>query len=345
MFNLEDYTYKPKPIFETENNSVVICSTREGDIEVRECIRFSLNHKLHGDIYSENLSTVRTDIDIEGIGVTRKDRISSLLVSTKDLVENEQAVESVDGHTTRRVGYVALKKMLIGKIEKVNDPLPPETIKAIIAAFMKANGYKLSSDEQAVLFFNRHHLDTSLDDLFFDLKGTDWYLFIKKGKISLITKNANLFKPQTLKVSKLKDNKELNSLSVIEKVNQKCVLNVYTQRRMLNTRFNFDNDKLNVSVKAVNPMHKNSPINYFLLNLRGDFDIIEREILEIQKKNVDSNTTIMDHTLLELMRTQIRRNDRGFDILNAKDVLFATEKENEYYRRKQWDNSTAKIRN
>lgn len=346
LFNLEDFLEKPKEISDEEGGSVVICSTREGNIEIRQCIRFSLTHRLHGDIYSENLADTRTDMDLmEGLGDSLESKIASFEQVTNDLVREEQAVESVDGNTSRRVGYIALKKIIDGKIEDLEKPLSTTLAKKIITAFLKANGYKLSPDETGVSFFNRKHFEESYEDLFFDLKGTDWYLFIKRGKISLIAKDPSLFKPEDFKVSKLKENKELKDLSVIEKVNQKCVLNVYTQKRMLNTRFNFDNDKLNVSVKALKPVHKNSPTNYFQLNLRSDFDVIEREVLQIQKKQAVETASIMDHTLLELLRTQMRRNDRSFDILTAKDVLLATEKENEYYRRRKWDNSTERMRN
>lgn len=314
---------------------MVICSTREGDIEIRECFRFSKLHRLHSDIYSANLADSRTDIDsLEGFGGSRKAKIDTLSYSTNDLTEREQAIETVNGQIMTRVGYTALKKIERGQIEKIDEPLPPELIKTVIAAFLKSNGYKLSPDNQSFLYFQRKDFEEAVD-LFFDLKGTDWYLHVKSGRISLIAKKSELFKAKDLKVSKLKENKELKELSVIEKVNQKCVLNVYTQQRLLNTRFNFDNDKLNVSVKAINPSHRLNPTNYYQMNLRGDYDVIEREILPIQKKQLEETATIVDYTQLEALRVQMRRNDRDYDIQMAKDVMFATEKENEKYRRQK----------
>lgn len=112
---------------------------------------------------------------------------------------------------------------------------------------------------------------------------------------------------------------------------------------MLNTRFNFDNDKLNLYVKALKPTHKQNPTNYYQMNLRGDFDVIEREILQIQKKELDEKATVMDYTALETLRAQMRRNDRDYEISVARDVLFATEKENEHYRREKWDLSTQRM--
>lgn len=104
---------------------------------------------------------------------------------------------------------------------------------------------------------------------------------------------------------------------------------------MLNTRFNFDNDKLNLYVKALTPTHKNNPTNYYQMNMRGDFDVIEREILQIQKKELDEKASIMDYTALETLRAQMRRDDREYDISVARDVMLATEKENERYRRQK----------
>lgn len=152
-----------------------------------------------------------------------------------------------------------------------------------------------------------------------------------------------MFKPESDTINKLRSNDHLKGLSVVEKVNQRCVLNVYTQQRLLNTRFNFDNDKLNISVKALKPSHKNNPTNYYQMNLRGDFDVIEREILQIQKKQLDEQASIVDYTALETLRAQMRRNDRDYEISMAKDVLFATEKENESYRRQKWDLSTQRM--
>lgn len=160
----------------------------------------------------------------------------------------------------------------------------------------------------------------------------------------MIAKRPDLFRAKDFKVSKLKANDELKALGVVQKVNQKCVLNVYTHQRLLNTRFNFDNDKLNVSVKAIKPTHKMNPTNYYQMNLRGDFDVIEREILTIQKKQLEETATIVDYTQLESLRAQMRRNDRDYDISMAKDVMFATEKENEQYRRKKWDLDADRMR-
>lgn len=343
LFALEDYVRDPQSISTTDTNSVVICSTREGDVEIREAIRFSLDHKLHDDIYSANLSDTRTDIDgIEGFGDSRESKISNLTYSTNDLQINEQAVESVNGHVGRRVGYMALKKVHDGKIEKLNEPLPNGAVVKIIAAFLRANGYKLSHDNQAVLYYERKDFNEATD-LFFDLKGTEWYAHVKAGKITLIAKRANLFRSEEVKVNNLKENDHLRGLSVVEKINQRCVLNVYTQQRMLNTRFNFNNDKLNLSVKALTPTHKNNPTNYYQMNLRGDFDVIEREILQIQKKELDEQASIIDYTALETLRAQMRRDDRDYDISVARDVLYATEKENEHYRRQKWDLSTQRM--
>lgn len=173
LFSLEDYVKQPESISPVDTNSVVICSTREGDIEIRECIKFSLNHKLHDDIYSANLADTRTDIDsIEGFSGSRESKIANLSYSTNDLVLNEQAVESVNGHVGRKVGYMALKKMQSGSIEKLNEPLPNDAITRIIASFLRANGYKLSHDNQAVLYYERKDFNEATD-LFFDLKGTD----------------------------------------------------------------------------------------------------------------------------------------------------------------------------
>lgn len=314
---------------------MVICSTREGNLEIRQCFTFSKIHRLHSDIYSQNLADIRTDIDsLEGFGGSRESKLDTLGYSTDDLVEREQAVESVSGQTSRRVGYIALKQMPRGQIEKVEDPLRPEQIKEILAAFLKSNGYKLSPDNQSVLYFHRKDFDEAVD-LFFDLKGTDWYLHVKSGRLSLIAKKPELFRGKDLKVSKLKTDEALKGLSVVEKVNQKCVLNVYTHQRLLNTRFNFDNDKLNVSVAAIKPSHKKNPTNYYQINLRGDYDVIERDIITVQKKELDETATIVDYTQLEALRVQMRRNDRDYDIRMAKDIMFATEKENEEYRRKK----------
>lgn len=152
---------------------MVICSTREGNVEVRECIRFSKVHRLHSDIYSANLADTRTDIDgLEGFGGSREAKIATLSYSTNDLTEREQAVESVNGQTSTRVGYMVLKQMQRGTIERLDQPLPPESVKAIIAAFLKSNGYKLSPDNQSVLYFERKDFNEAID-LFFDLKGTD----------------------------------------------------------------------------------------------------------------------------------------------------------------------------
>lgn len=152
---------------------MVICSNREGDIEIRQCIKFSRIHRLHSDIYSANLADTRTDIDgLEGFGGSREAKLATLSYSTNDLTQREQAIETVNGQTMARVGYMALKKMDRGTIEKIEEPLAPELTKAIIAAFLKSNGYKLSPDNQSVLYFQRKDFDEAVD-LFFDLKGTD----------------------------------------------------------------------------------------------------------------------------------------------------------------------------
>lgn len=173
LFSLEDYVREPQSISPTDTNSVVICNTREGDIEIRECIRFSVEHRLHGDIYSANLADTRTDIDgMEGFGGSREAKIANLTYSTNDVVIDEQAVESVNGHVGRRVGYMALKRVDRGRIEKLDEQLPNDAITRIIATFLRANGYKLSHDNQAVLYYERKDF-SSAEDLFFDLKGTD----------------------------------------------------------------------------------------------------------------------------------------------------------------------------
>lgn len=159
----------------------------------------------------------------------------------------------------------------------------------------------------------------------------------------MIAKTAKPFKPKEIKISKLKESPKLRAISVLEKVNQRCVLNIYTHQRLLNTRFNFDNDKLNVSVKAVKPVHKKNPTNYFYINLRGDYDVIEREILSIQKKELEESASIVDYAQLESLRAQMRRNDRDYEIAMARDVLYATEKENEHYRRAKWDLDTDRL--
>lgn len=173
LFNLEDFVKQPREIQDSDTNSVVICSTREGKIEIRSCIRFSRIHKLHDDIYSENLADTRVDIDsLEGFAGSKEAKLAYLGYSTNDLMDNEQAVESVDGHTSRRVGYIALKKTDYGVIEKLDEPLGDDKVNKIIASFLKANGYKLSPDNQSVLYYERSDFEAATD-LFFDLKGTD----------------------------------------------------------------------------------------------------------------------------------------------------------------------------
>lgn len=173
LFTLEDYFKLPQPIEESDNNSVVICSTREGGLEVRQCIRFSKVHKLHSDIYSENLADSRTDIDdLEGYGGSREVKLNALSIRTNDLVEREQAIETVNGATSQTVRYMVLKQMDGGKIEKDEETLKHDLLKKVIAAFLKSNGYKVSHDGEAVLYYERKDLDGP-EDAFFDLVGTE----------------------------------------------------------------------------------------------------------------------------------------------------------------------------
>lgn len=67
---------------------------------------------------------------------------------------------------------MALKKMDYGAIEKIDEPLGDDKVNKIIASFLKANGYKLSPDNQSVLYYERSDFEAATD-LFFDLKGTD----------------------------------------------------------------------------------------------------------------------------------------------------------------------------
>lgn len=173
LFNLEDYVKRPGRILDSDTNSSVICSTREGDIEIRECVRFSFTHRLHDDIYSANLADIRTDIDdLEGFGGSVEAKIANLSYSTNDLLLDEQAVDNVNGHVSRRVGYLALKKVLNGKIEDPNKALDDSMVRKIISSFLRSNGYKLSPDNESVLYFKRTDFDAA-DDKFFDLVGTD----------------------------------------------------------------------------------------------------------------------------------------------------------------------------
>lgn len=130
-------------------------------------------HKLHSDIYSENLADSRTDIDdLEGYGGSREVKLNTLSIRTNDLVEREQAIETVNGSTSRTVRYMVLKKMEGGKIEKNEETLKNDLVKKVIGAFLKSNEYNVAPDGETVAYYERKDLEGP-EDIFFDLVGTE----------------------------------------------------------------------------------------------------------------------------------------------------------------------------
>lgn len=346
LFLIEDFLSRPKEIQSKKYNTSVICTTREGKFEVRQLLTFSQFHELHSGLYSPSLAESTTQIHNSSFfGGDNKSYKNYLESIASDVIEDEQIVMNVDGKRTQQVNYFLLKKLNYHEELNPDSDLNSIQIKALVGAFLKGNGYRVSPDDSAFLFYEIDDLSGSID-LFFDLKGTDWYLHMKQGRISLIAKKPYLFEKIDTKISVMKDSDDLKALSLlstVEKINQKCVLNIYSHQRLLNTKFTFSDDKFAISVNSIKPTHKKNPTAFYCVNLKTDWDVIEKEIVEVQKTELEETAAITDYVQLENLRVNMRRADRTFEISTARDVVFATEKENESYRRRQWDLSTQKL--
>lgn len=328
-------------------NQIVICNNEEGKFEIRTLQSFSLVHKLHGGVYSERLAEVKTDVS-EAIDSFTGDPADAAL-AVDDLFLDEQGLYSVDEVTSKKVSYALLKKIPNSQFEDVQNPLNDRILNIALNKFLELNNYIVSpltiTENKAiskVLWFKDSDFD-GVSPLLFDLKGTDWYLFIKEGRISLIAKTPEIFYKTTGSIQTLAKNEKLSKLSVIEKINQKCILNVYTQERELKTRFNFEGEKFNLTVSSIKPSESLSPNNYFFLSLRSDFDVIEKDIIAVPKEQLAS-TDVSDYIEFEQLKMTMLRSDRDYQRQMEKNVGFQTERLNEEFRRAQWDLEIAKCK-
>lgn len=296
--------------FDVLKNTLVLCSTKDKKLEIRLFQYFKKTHSLD--------------------------------------TSSRQILYSVNGNIDQEVKYIRLKNLGI-EIDPTKQDIPDEVKLRIIKQFYETNSYKIEGNKWS--WVNIEDLEKSPRDRIFDLVGTSWYVHIKKGKVSLIAKDTdtnkqegrfeNLFKPKREKINTLEPVEGLKNLTLLEKVNQKCFLNIHTDIRPIRAKFDFSKTN-NFDITLQTPKASRLPTgsNYYILQIKDKFDVVDREILAIPKLPTDA-VDIAASAQIEQQRLLALRAQQDYDLAMGRLETRESWIEEEY-RRQGWDLSMQK---
>lgn len=193
-----------------------------------------------------------------------------------------------------------------------------------------------------IFWLTDNDITTSKGHLF-DLIGTDWYAFLREGRISFLAKNSDNFEPilEDSKILIVPDS--LKNKSLLTKINQQNTLRIYTNNIPLSSRFDFDNNPdFHLRMKAANPTETNSQFEYWFIESIGPVDEI-RTYIGTLKERVKSLSVAEQSTLDELSLEMTRLNeDRE---LNLKRINLDRERAEIQATNDYWDLGYSRYRN
>lgn len=306
---LSDFVRRPEEensqhYFDSLKNTLILCSTKDKKIEIRLFEYFQKHHYLDDS--------------------------------------SRQILYTVNGKTDQKIKYVKLKN-LGAEIDPTKQEVSDEIKLRILKLFYESNNYKVEGNKWS--WVSVDDLRRSSRDRIFDLIGTQWYVHIKKGKISLIAKDQDkkggkrfeeLFKPKKQKINTIEPVKELENLTLLEKVNQRCFLNIYTETRPIRAKFDFSKlNRFDITLQTPKPSRLQTGSNYYILQIKDKFDVIDREVLAIPKLPTDS-VDIATSAQIEQQRLLALRAKQDYELATGRLEIREGWIEEEY-RRKGWD--------
>lgn len=306
---LSDFVRRPEEensqhYFDSLENTLILCSTKDKKIEVRLFEYFQKHH------YLDNSS--------------------------------RQILYTVNNKTEQQIKYIKLKNLGI-EIDPTKQEITDEVKLRILKLFYESNNYKVEGNKWS--WVSVDDLRRSPRDRIFDLVGTQWYVHVKKGKISLIAKDQDkeggkrfeeLFKPKKQKINTIEPVKELENLTLLEKVNQRCFLNIYTETRPIRAKFDFSKlNRFDITLQTPKPSRLQTGSNYYILQIKDKFDVIDREVLAIPKLPTDS-VDIATSVQIEQQRLLALRAKQDYELATGRLEIREGWIEEEY-RRKGWD--------
>lgn len=244
------------------------------------------------------LYSVNTEIRL---GIYREYTIEVPLSS-----KSEQIVENVDNVTKKRVTVYHIQALDDAlsrpNLRQEGGPLQKNFIlsKALEAVGLGKNGN--------MGIYNTKFLEK--EQQLFDLVDTNWYVLFKSGHIHLIAKNErDFFKTKPIYHSVEFKTKE--TLSLIEKINQRAIISIYGTSKNLATKFHLEKDEFDFHTEVFDIQDKISSTDYIHVISENPFDYIN-EIVQIPKKTLQA-TAAISIVELETLKHQIREaNQREF---------------------------------